>query len=63
METQKTKDSTRKVGSKNKNHSLYITSTSLKERYETQACKPFPVKYPWDVITTCSTCDMMDKKN
>jgi len=40
-------DATRKVGSKVKNPQIYIKK-SLKERYEIQACKPFPEKYPWD---------------
>jgi len=39
-------DATRKVGSHNKCTS-FIIKRSLKERYETQACKPLPVKYPW----------------
>ncbi len=40
-------DATRKVGSKVKESSIYIKK-SLKERYEIQACKPFPEKYPWE---------------
>lgn len=39
-------DATRKVGSRHKCES-FIIKRSLKERYETQACKPLPVKYPW----------------
>jgi hypothetical protein len=39
-------DATRKVGSHNKCTS-FIIKRRLKERYETQACKPLPVKYPW----------------
>lgn len=42
-------DATRKVGSKSKYNDIYI-ERSLKERYETQACKPFPTKYPWDSL-------------
>lgn len=34
-------DATRKVGSRVKNQQIYIKK-SLKERYEIQACKPFP---------------------
>jgi hypothetical protein len=41
-------DATRKVGSHNKCESFIIKRT-LKERYETQACKPLPVKYPWHI--------------
>lgn len=40
-------DATRKVGSKVKDNNIYIKK-SLKERYEIQACKPFPEKYSWD---------------
>jgi len=40
-------DATRKVGSIVKNPQIYIIK-SLKERYEIQACKPFPEKYSWD---------------
>lgn len=40
-------DATRKVGSLNKCKS-FIIERSLNERYETQACKPFPIKYPWE---------------
>jgi hypothetical protein len=40
-------DATRKVGSSNRHTSFSITRT-LKERYETQACKPFPQKFPWE---------------
>ena len=42
----KAHDATRKVGSKVICTSFSI-HRSLKERYETQACKPLPVKYPW----------------
>ena len=40
-------DATKRVGYKSSSSSIYIPRT-LKERYETQACKPFPVKYPWN---------------
>jgi hypothetical protein len=43
-------DATRKVNygsGKNLTNSFAILRT-LKERYETQACKPFPEKYPWE---------------
>lgn len=40
-------DATRKVGSLNKCES-FVIKRSLKERYETQACKPFSVQYPWE---------------
>lgn len=40
-------DATRKVGSRVKEPQIYIKK-SLKERYEIQAQKPFPTKYPWD---------------
>lgn len=42
-------DATRKVGSRVKSSSIYIKK-SLKERYEIQAQKPFPVKYPWESL-------------
>jgi hypothetical protein len=40
-------DATRKVGTRKISSGFSIHRT-LKERYETQACKPFPVKYPWE---------------
>lgn len=44
-------DATRKVNygnnRKDMTHSFAIPRT-LKQRYETQACKPFPEKYPWN---------------
>jgi hypothetical protein len=45
-------DATRKVGSRFKNQKIYIKK-SLKERYETQACKPFPEKYLWNTSKSC----------
>ncbi len=41
-----THDSTKRVGFKSHSTSLFIKK-SLKQRYESQACKPFPEKYPW----------------
>jgi hypothetical protein len=41
-------DVTRKVGSHNRCESFIIKRT-LKERYETQACKPLSVTYPWHI--------------
>jgi hypothetical protein len=41
-------DATRKVGSRNKCSSFIIQRT-FKERYETQTCKKFPVKYAWEM--------------
>jgi hypothetical protein len=40
-------DATKKVGYNSKSSSFSIPRT-LKERYEAQACKPFPEKYPWE---------------
>lgn len=43
-------DATRKVNYGRKNndaHYSFALKRSLKERYEAQACKPFPEKYPW----------------
>lgn len=42
-----TLDSTARVGRETKGKLLFI-ERSLKERYETQACKPFVKKYEWD---------------
>lgn len=42
-----TYDATKKVGYNSKSSSFSIPRT-LKERYEAQACKPFPEKYPWE---------------
>lgn len=39
-------DATKKVGYTNKQNSFAVPRT-LKQRYEAQACKPFPEKYPW----------------
>lgn len=39
-------DATRKVNYKGNSSGFYIPRT-LKQRYEAQACKPFPEKYPW----------------
>lgn len=44
-------DSTKKVGSRNKNTSFYI-KRSLKERYETQTCKLFVNNFLWEQINT-----------
>ena len=41
-------DSTKKVGSRSKNTCFYI-KRSLKECYETQACKKYPTKFPWEM--------------
>lgn len=41
-------DATRKVGSRNK-CSSFIIQRSLKERYESQTCKEFPVEYLWEM--------------
>jgi hypothetical protein len=41
-------DAIRKVGTYNRCESFIIKRT-LKERYETQACKPLPVTYPWHI--------------
>ena len=46
--TRKACNATRKVGSRNKCESFIIKRT-LKECYETQSCKPLPVKYPWHI--------------
>lgn len=40
-------DATKRVGYNSSSVSISIPRT-LKQRYETQACKPFPVKYPWN---------------
>lgn len=40
-------DATKKVGYNSKSSGIFIPRT-LKQRYEAQACKPFPVKYPWN---------------
>lgn len=42
-------DATRKVGSRVESATIY-TQRSLKERYETQAQKPFNIKYPWESL-------------
>lgn len=42
-------DATRKVGSRVESATIYI-QRPLKERYETQAQKPFHVKYPWESL-------------
>lgn len=42
-----TYDATKKVGYNSKSSSFSIPRT-LKERYEAQACKPLPEKYPWE---------------
>lgn len=42
-----TYDATKKVGYNSKSSSFSVPRT-LKERYEAQACKPFPEKYPWE---------------
>lgn len=40
-------DATKRVGYNSSSVSISIPRT-LKQRYEAQACKPFPVKYPWN---------------
>ena len=45
-------DATRKVGSRVLSSNIYI-NRSLKERYETQACKPFPTNFKWDSSSLC----------
>jgi hypothetical protein len=40
-------DATKKVGYNSKSSSFSVPRT-LKQRYEAQACKPFPEKYPWE---------------
>jgi hypothetical protein len=42
-------DVTRRVGMHKKISSGFSIPRTLKERYETQACKPFQVKYPWEI--------------
>ena len=42
----KAHDATKKVGMK-RNCTSFSIHRTLKERYETQACKPLPVNYPW----------------
>lgn len=44
---------TRKVGSRVLSSNIYI-NRSLKERYETQACKPFPTNFKWESPSSLS---------
>ena len=45
--TKPTGDSSKKVGYNVSSNSLFIPRT-LKQKYETQACKPFPMTYLWE---------------
>lgn len=43
-----TYDATKKVNYGGRNTTAFSIPRTLKQRYEAQACKPFPEKYPWE---------------